>query len=145
MNALGISSSDMSKRKQTLTIYQGSVQRSSFVFCVLQLTDLILIMTGGSNQKHCSNSATSSRKDIYAMLAMQDEDPLIFWKNNAKYFPRLALLSRLMLAVATLSASSERAFKELRCVLGNFTRNRLEPKKTASLIHLRTNWVKEME
>uniref|UniRef100_A0A915DFY5 HAT C-terminal dimerisation domain-containing protein n=1 Tax=Ditylenchus dipsaci TaxID=166011 RepID=A0A915DFY5_9BILA len=78
----------------------------------------------------------------FSMLAMQDEDPLIFWSNNEKYFPRLALLSRLMLAVAASSASSERAFKELRCVLGNFARNRLDPKKTAALIHLRTNWVK---
>uniref|UniRef100_A0A915EFX2 HAT C-terminal dimerisation domain-containing protein n=1 Tax=Ditylenchus dipsaci TaxID=166011 RepID=A0A915EFX2_9BILA len=90
-------------------------------------------MTGGSNQKHCSNSATSSVKthmpSTYAMLAMQDEDPLIFWKNNAKYFPRLALLSRLMLAVAASSASSERAFEELRCVLGNFTRNRWSRRK----------------
>uniref|UniRef100_A0A915DUM2 HAT C-terminal dimerisation domain-containing protein n=1 Tax=Ditylenchus dipsaci TaxID=166011 RepID=A0A915DUM2_9BILA len=79
----------------------------------------------------------------YSMLAMQDEDPLIFWSNNEKYFPRLALLSRLMLAVAASSASSERAFKELRCVLGNFARNRLDPKKTAALIHLRTNWFKD--
>uniref|UniRef100_A0A915E0T6 HAT C-terminal dimerisation domain-containing protein n=1 Tax=Ditylenchus dipsaci TaxID=166011 RepID=A0A915E0T6_9BILA len=50
-----------------------------------------------------------------------------------------------MLAVAASSAPSERAFKELRCVLGNFTRNRLDPKKTAALIHLRTNWINEIK
>uniref|UniRef100_A0A915EMK2 HAT C-terminal dimerisation domain-containing protein n=1 Tax=Ditylenchus dipsaci TaxID=166011 RepID=A0A915EMK2_9BILA len=80
-----------------------------------------------------------------------------YWKNYIKvlkpvadmvldlqYFPHLAALARNFLAVQASSASSERAFKELRSIMGDFTRNRLDSKKVAALIHLRILYLKEI-
>uniref|UniRef100_A0A915D739 HAT C-terminal dimerisation domain-containing protein n=1 Tax=Ditylenchus dipsaci TaxID=166011 RepID=A0A915D739_9BILA len=86
-------------------------------------------------------------KELHGYMSLpicEDEDLLTFWSNNEKYFPHLAALARNFLAVQASSASSKRAFKELRSIMGDFTRNRLDSKKVAALIHLRILYLKEI-
>uniref|UniRef100_A0A915EQS8 HAT C-terminal dimerisation domain-containing protein n=1 Tax=Ditylenchus dipsaci TaxID=166011 RepID=A0A915EQS8_9BILA len=60
-------------------------------------------------------------KELHGYMSLpicEDEDLLTFWSKNEKYFPHLAALARNFLAVQASSASSERAFKELRSIMG---------------------------
>lgn len=63
------------------------------------------------------------------------------------YFQRLPLLAKLarqFLAAPASSASSERAFKEMKSILGDYTRNRLEPIRTAALIFMRSQYLNKL-
>uniref|UniRef100_A0A915ED64 HAT C-terminal dimerisation domain-containing protein n=1 Tax=Ditylenchus dipsaci TaxID=166011 RepID=A0A915ED64_9BILA len=91
-----------------------------------------------------SNKPTVVEQEFKAYSVMWDEDPLIFWKSNAKYMPRLSRLAKWVLSVQAFSSASERAFKELRCVLGDFARNRLNPNRTASLVQLRNSFMRRI-
>uniref|UniRef100_A0A915DVH7 HAT C-terminal dimerisation domain-containing protein n=1 Tax=Ditylenchus dipsaci TaxID=166011 RepID=A0A915DVH7_9BILA len=91
-------------------------------------------------RKHVTSHLQNQEFKAYSV--MWDEDPLTFWKSNSKYMPRLARLAKWVLSVQASSSASERAFKELRCVLGDFARNRLNPNRTASLVQLRNSFMR---
>jgi hypothetical protein len=43
------------------------------------------------------------------------------------------------------SSPNEFAFKDLKMLIGNFTRNKMNPAKTATLIRLKSQFSKELE
>uniref|UniRef100_A0A915CVY0 HAT C-terminal dimerisation domain-containing protein n=1 Tax=Ditylenchus dipsaci TaxID=166011 RepID=A0A915CVY0_9BILA len=86
-------------------------------------------------------NAIEKEVNSYTALLSIGESPLNFWRNNGKYFPYLATLARYLLSVPASSSPSERAFKELRCIMVDFTRNQMSAAKIASLIHIRTSFL----
>uniref|UniRef100_A0A915DUF1 HAT C-terminal dimerisation domain-containing protein n=1 Tax=Ditylenchus dipsaci TaxID=166011 RepID=A0A915DUF1_9BILA len=86
-------------------------------------------------------NAIEKEVNSYTALLSIGESPLNFWRNSEKYFPYLATLARYLLSVPASSSPSERAFKELRCIMVDFTRNQMSAAKIASLIHIRTSFL----
>jgi hypothetical protein len=73
-----------------------------------------------------TNSNIPAEFREYCAEAITQEEPLQFWKRNARRFPVLAAMARDYLAAPASSASSERLFS----AAGNFLtpkRNRLSP------------------
>uniref|UniRef100_A0A915EFS8 HAT C-terminal dimerisation domain-containing protein n=1 Tax=Ditylenchus dipsaci TaxID=166011 RepID=A0A915EFS8_9BILA len=88
--------------------------------------DFVRCSTPSRSAKFAQSGHNAIEKEMnsYAALLSIGENPLDFWRNNEKYFPYLATLARLVLSVPASSFPSERAFKELRCIIIDFTRNR---------------------
>jgi hypothetical protein len=80
----------------------------------------------------------------YESFISAEENPLEFWKKYEKNFPQLAVLARIVFGVCGSSAPSERALKDLREIFQDFARNRLHPITTATLIHLRQLYKKDI-
>uniref|UniRef100_A0A915CXJ7 HAT C-terminal dimerisation domain-containing protein n=1 Tax=Ditylenchus dipsaci TaxID=166011 RepID=A0A915CXJ7_9BILA len=89
------------------------------------------------------NEFQSERRNNYSLVGPY-EDPLEFWKENQKVFPRIAHLAKLMFGCQASSAPSERAFKELQCIVGDFTRNKLDPEKIATIIQLCSLYLRDI-
>ena len=53
---------------------------------------------------------TEVEKEMYLCLDTGLVNPLIWWRNNEKYFPRLSQLARKYLCVPATSVPSKRAF-----------------------------------
>ena len=65
-------------------------------------------------------------------------DPLIWWRNNEKRFPRLAELAKKCLAIQATSAPAERLFSATGLTIAN-DRARLTQDNAAQLIFLHDN------
>ena len=61
-----------------------------------------------------------------------DDDPLVWWRANAKRFPILSVVARMYLCVPASSAPSERTFSKLNVVVTK-RRNRLKVKNIEAL------------
>uniref|UniRef100_A0A915E6P8 HAT C-terminal dimerisation domain-containing protein n=1 Tax=Ditylenchus dipsaci TaxID=166011 RepID=A0A915E6P8_9BILA len=108
--------------------------------------DFVRCSTPSRSAKFAQSGHNVIEKEMnsYAALLSIGENPLDFWRNNEKYFPYLVTLARLVLSVPASSSPSERAFKELRCIMIDFTRNKMSAKKIASLIHMRTSFLNNL-
>lgn len=86
-----------------------------------------------------SNSSTNDNElETYLRLPRIRTDPLQFWRDQSFRFPKLAELSRMLLAAPPTSVASEQMFS----VAGNILspkRNRLNPKNVERILFLHDN------
>lgn len=68
-----------------------------------------------------------------------DVDILIWWKNNEKKFPRLAMLSKLVLGCPATSAAAESAFSTAGCVV-TARRSHISPFKVSDILFVKDNY-----
>lgn len=66
-------------------------------------------------------------------------NPLVWWKNNDKAYPHLAVLARRILCIPATSASSERVFSTAGATVTN-ERSRLAPENVANCVFLHDTW-----
>uniref|UniRef100_A0A915CTN9 Uncharacterized protein n=1 Tax=Ditylenchus dipsaci TaxID=166011 RepID=A0A915CTN9_9BILA len=78
-----------------------------------------------------SNKPTVVEQEFKAYSVMWHEDPLIL-EIKCKVHASSCSACKMGTVCTSIKSASERAFKELRCVLGDFARNRLNPNRTAS-------------
>jgi hypothetical protein len=67
------------------------------------------------------------------------DDPLEWWRDNEKTYPRLARLARALLCIQATSCESERVFSKAGIILDG-RRSLLAPKNVDKMLFLHDNW-----
>ncbi len=67
----------------------------------------------------------------------QDENPLLWWKNNSKHLPKLSILTRQVFSIPATSASVERQFSTAGIIF-NDRRTRLSGENLENIILIRS-------
>lgn len=94
-------------------------------------------------QSHEIQSTTTSaiimvKQYLESSLINRNEDPLNYWREHAKIFPRLYTLAKKYLAIPATSVPSERLFSKAGYVLGD-RRNRMDSQKLDQIMFLNGN------
>jgi hypothetical protein len=110
----------------------------------IRLSNLLIKKPKASSQ---ISIETKLRREFSAYMEMEmpeieeieDWDVLRFWKDNARMFPHLSFVARIILAIPPNSAKSESDFSEAGQIK-TAKRSNLNPERLDQLMLLRENW-----